>query len=58
MDALEGVVSSRDDRCSDQEVFQRSKSYGDYWTPSASMVGSEEIAKARLAIAKAKGGAQ
>jgi hypothetical protein len=53
--ALEGVVLSRDDRCCDQEVFQRSESYGESWTPSASMVGSEAIAKARQAIASATG---
>jgi hypothetical protein len=49
--ALEAVVEDRDSRSSEQERFVTGGQYGEYWSPSATFVGSAAIASARQALA-------
>jgi hypothetical protein len=54
LEALQAVIASRDNNVYQRESFETSE-HGSYWAPSASMVDSEAIAKARAAIASATG---
>ena len=50
VEACRALLTDRDKRCSDREQFKSSASYGDYWSPDASMVSSETVAGLRNAL--------
>jgi hypothetical protein len=53
IEALETIIQSRDSHCFKRERFVESD-LGSYWSPSASMIDSDTVAKGRTALTQAK----